>query len=113
MAKNFIQNGDVIPFVAGATITSGELVQVGSLFGVAQNDYANGETGELVLKGVYTIPKTTGVGTALTAGAPAYYDTSEGAAVNGSDESAANPLCGYAIEAAGDDDATAKVKLLG
>lgn len=110
MAKNFIQTGDVIPFVAEATITSGQLVQVGSLFGVAQNDYANGETGELVLKGVFRLPKDNAAGSAVTAGGPVYFLAGE---VTGDDDTGNNPLCGYALEAAADGATTAKVRLLG
>jgi predicted RecA/RadA family phage recombinase len=113
--KNFVQEGDFITFTAGATITSGMIVKVGSLFGVAVADVANGATGTLALKGVFTLPKTTGVGTAVTAGGPAYFDTSAAAtgAVSGDPETAANPLCGYALAAAADGAATATIRLLG
>lgn len=112
---NFIQNGDYIKFTAGATITSGMIVKVGSLFGVAVTDVANGAEGTLALKGVFTLPKTTGAGTAIAVGGPAYFDTSAAAtgAVSGDAESAANPLCGYAVEATVDGDTTAKIRLLG
>jgi predicted RecA/RadA family phage recombinase len=91
------------------------IVKVGSLFGVAVTDVASGSTGTLALKGVFTIPKTTGGGTAIAVGGPAYFDTSAAAtgAVNGDSESAANPLCGHAIEAAADGATTAKIRLLG
>lgn len=113
MATNFIQNGSFVDFTAGADVASGELVALGSLYGIATNAVANGGKGVLALEGVYTVPKTTGVGTAIAVGGPAYYDVSEGAQVSGDDESAANALCGHAIEAAGDDDATVKLRLLG
>lgn len=110
MAKNFIQNGDVIPFVAGATITSGQLVQVGSLFGIAQNDYASGETGELVLKGVYRLPKlVAAAGDATTAGGPVYFDAGS---VSGID-TGGRVLCGYALEIAAQATTTVLVRLLG
>jgi predicted RecA/RadA family phage recombinase len=113
--KNFVQNGDFVKFTAGATITSGMLVKVGSLFGVSVTDVANGAEGTLALKGVFKLPKTTGAGTAIAVGGPAYFDTSEAAAgkVSGDPETAANPLCGYAVEATVDGDAFALVKLLG
>lgn len=112
---NYLQNGDYIKFTAGAAITSGMIVKVGSLFGVAVADVANGEEGTLAMKGVFELPKTAGAGTAIAVGTEAYFDTSAAAtgAVSGDDESAANPLCGYAIEAAADGDTTAKIKLLG
>jgi len=113
--KNYHSDGKFIEYTAGATITSGMLVKVGSLFGVSVTDVANGAHGSLALEGVFTLPKTTGTGTALTAGGPVYFDTSAAAtgAVNGSTESAANPLCGYAIAAAADGATSAIVRLLG
>jgi predicted RecA/RadA family phage recombinase len=113
--KNFHSNGKYVEFTAGADITSGMIVKFGSLFGVATGDVANGEIGVLSLEGVYTLPKTTGTGTAITAGGPVYFDTSAAAtgAVSGSTESAANPLCGYALEAAADGASSAIVRLLG
>lgn len=113
--KNYVQDGDFIKFTAGATITSGMLVKVGDLFGVAVTDVANGSEGVLALEGVFTIPKTTGAGTAIAVGGKAYFDTSEAATgkVSGDAETAANPLCGYAIEAAADGATTAKIRLLG
>ena len=113
--KNFHSNGEFIEFTAGATVTSGMIVKFGDLFGVAVTDVANGEQGALALTSAFTLPKTAGAGTALTAGGPVYFDTSAAAtgAVSGDDESAANPLCGYALEAAADGATSAIVRLLG
>jgi predicted RecA/RadA family phage recombinase len=113
--KNFVKNGDYLTYTAGANITSGMLVKVGSLFGASVTAVASGSTGELALTGVFEFPKTTGTGTAIAAGGPAYFDTSAAATgnVSGDAETAANPLCGYAIEAAADGATTAKVRLLG
>ena len=113
MATNFIQNGDYLEFTAGADVTSGELVELGSLYGIAQGAVANGAVGILSLRGVYTVPKTTGAGTALTVGAPAYFDASAAGSVNGDDETGANTLCGHAVQASADGAATAKIRLLG
>jgi len=69
--KNDVQNGDYIEFTAGATITSGQLVQVGSLHGVSVTDVANGAKGTLAMEGVFTLPKlTAAAGDACTAGGP-------------------------------------------
>jgi len=107
--KNYIQNGDFIDFTAGATIESGDLVQVGSLFGVAVTDVANGAKGSLALKGVFELPKLLDAGDAVAAaGDPVYFKTGK---VTGDDDG--NPLCGYALEAAAADKTTVKVKLLG
>lgn len=113
--KNHHSDGKFVTFTAAAAITSGMLVKFGSLYGVSVTAVANGEQGELALEGVFTLPKTTGGSTALTAGGPVYFDTSEAAtgAVSGNTESAANPLCGYALAAAADGATSAIVRLLG
>jgi predicted RecA/RadA family phage recombinase len=113
--KNFRQNGDFISFTAAATIASGQLVRVGGLFGIAVTGVANGTEGTLAMEGCFTVPKTAGAGTAIAVGGPAYFDVSEAAVgqVNGSTESAANPLCGYAIAAAADGATSAVIRLLG
>lgn len=68
--KNFYQTGQVIPFTAGADVTSGQIVKVGTLVGVATGDVASGATGQVAIAGVYTLPKASA--TVFTAGAPAY-----------------------------------------
>ena len=110
--KNFVQNGDFITFTAGDDYSSGDLVQVGSLFGVCVTDVANGDEGTLALTGVFTLPKlVAAAGDAVAAaGDPVYFS---GGSVTGDDDSASNPLCGYALEAAAQATATVKVKLLG
>jgi predicted RecA/RadA family phage recombinase len=70
--KNFIARGDVLEITAGADIDAGEGVLVGSLFGVAATDIANGARGNINLGGVYDLPK---VGSqAWTVGALVYWD---------------------------------------
>jgi predicted RecA/RadA family phage recombinase len=55
--KNFVANGGRLTITAGANITSGSGVLVGSLFGVAETDIANGAQGALVLEGIFDLPK--------------------------------------------------------
>lgn len=55
---NQVSTGETLTFVAAKAITSGELVHLGSgLCGIAVNDVANGATGVVQLKGIYTVPK--------------------------------------------------------
>jgi predicted RecA/RadA family phage recombinase len=110
--KNFVQNGDFIDFTAAATITSGQLVAVGSLVGVSMTDVASGQKGVLALKGVYDLPKSTAASSAIAAGAPVYRI---GASSLVTAVSSGNTLCGYAVDGnANTDGATvARVKLLG
>jgi predicted RecA/RadA family phage recombinase len=97
--KNQVQSeGDYIEITAGATIASGDLVQFGSLHGVAVADIAIGANGIICRKGVYTVPKLTGApADACTAGNPVYFSSGS---VSGSDSSGTRKLAGYAMAAA-------------
>lgn len=55
--KNFVAVGDTLTITAGADIDSGDGVLVGSIFGVAAGDIANGAEGVINLRGVYDLPK--------------------------------------------------------
>ena len=68
--KNFIQPGGTITVPAPAAVTSGSLVQVGGLIGVASGDAAEDEDLELVLSGVFELPKVSA--DAVTVGAALY-----------------------------------------
>jgi predicted RecA/RadA family phage recombinase len=71
--KNFVQPGDYgVPVVTPNAVVSGQVVVVGSLYGIAATDAAAGATVALALEGVYTLPKVPG--DAYTAGAIAKID---------------------------------------
>lgn len=53
--KNFVQDGDVISVTAPYALTSGQGCLVGSLFGIAVNDYENGAAAEIRRDGVFDI----------------------------------------------------------
>jgi predicted RecA/RadA family phage recombinase len=113
MAKNYIQEGKVIPFTASGAKTSGQVVVVGSIVGVAAGDVANGAAGELIVKGVVEIPAATAE---ITVGAAVYWDA-DGDPVGGTAGSGAatatatdNTLIGYSIAAKAA--AGAKIKVL-
>ena len=99
--KNFVQDGKTIRIVAGAAITSGEVVAVGDLVGVAINDCANTEECVLHLEGVYAVTKKAAV--AFAQGEIVYFEASEASDVVGK-------VIGYAHEAAAGGDATVNVK---
>lgn len=61
MATNFVQQGKILSLTAGANGSSGDAVLIGNIFGVLQKDVVSGETAELGVEGVYTVPKKTGV----------------------------------------------------
>ena len=107
--KNYVQNGDYVEFTAGATITSGQLVQVGDLHGVSVTDVANGAKGTLAMEGVFTLPKlTAAAGDACTAGGPVYFSSGS---VSGSDSSGTRKLVGHSLAAAAQAATTVQVRL--
>lgn len=52
-----VQRGDVIDYTAGADVASGDVVVIGNIIGVALTDIANGATGSVATRGVFTVPK--------------------------------------------------------
>jgi predicted RecA/RadA family phage recombinase len=111
--KNYVQRGEVLDFtIPSATeISSGELVEVGSMAGVAVTGGTAGDVIAVQLEGVFTLPKVTG---AITLGAKVY---SNGAgsvttdADDGETEPTAYVFVGYAFAGAESADATVAVKL--
>jgi len=70
--KNFVQMGAMLALAAPYAVTSGQGALVGSLFGVASVDLADGATGEFATEGVFDLTK---VGSqAWTVGAKIYWD---------------------------------------
>ncbi len=106
--RNYLQSGEHIVLPAPADVSSGQLVIVGNLVGVAAADAANGALVTLAMEGVYTLPKlTTAV---LAAGAAVSWD-----AINHRCDAPGTGkyLIGLAVEAAGAGAAFAKVRLNG
>lgn len=71
MAKNYVQEGRVIPFTAAADVVSGQVVVVGTLAGVSMTDVAAGAIGQLAIAGVWDIPAAAA---AIEQWAPVYWD---------------------------------------
>ena len=55
--KNYVQEGNTITVIAPAIVTSGQLVVVGSIVGVAAFDDASGADVEVTVEGVFELPK--------------------------------------------------------
>lgn len=94
MAKNFIQDGNVIDYTAPADIASGDLVLMGHCLGVAVTDIPAGSTGAVAVEGVYSLPKAA---VAILAGENLTYDASTGYLTNSSAATAAGDLIGGAL----------------
>ena len=114
MANNYVTDGDVIDYTAGANITSGSVVKIGQILGVALVDIANGATGSVAIEGVFTVPKVSGA--VIAKGESLTWDASAAAF----DDNAATPATGdvtgapaVAFEAAGNGVTSLKVKFTG
>ena len=106
----FIHDGKSIDYTPASDVTAGDVVVQGDLVGIAKLDIASGALGALAVTGVFDLPKTTGVGEAIAAGAKVYWDVADGVAKE-DDETGANKYLGKTVAAAGDDDETVRVRL--
>ena len=104
---NFIQEGDVLTLTAPYAVTSGQGAKIGSFFGIATKDIANGASGEFMIEGVFDITKATGLDFAQ--GDLVYWDNSQKKVVD--TDSANSYIIGIAVTAAGTSATTARVKL--
>lgn len=103
-----IQNGDVITVTAPYAVTSGMIVLVGSILGIAAFDAAISTAVELMVAGVFTINKTSAL--AITAGDLLYLDDTNHV-VNKT--SSAQKLVGVALADAANPSSTVTVRLNG
>jgi len=114
MAKNYVQEGKTIPYVASGAKASGQVVVIGSIVGISMTDVANTKTGQLAVEGVWDIPAATAE---ITAGAAVYWDA-DGNPVGGTAGTGAatatatdNTLAGYALATKAAGGGTVRVKL--
>lgn len=106
--KNFIQPGQVVTQIAPAGgVTSGQVVQIGNLIGVAAAAAEAGSEFELSIEGVFEIPVASALD--VSAGDLLYWDSTDGEL---NDDSAGNSLAAVAITDAGTGVATVHAKLI-
>lgn len=98
MARNYKQTGDVIQHTAGADITSGQVVKLGNILGVALVDIPNGGTGAVAIRGVFTVPKVSAA--VIAAGESLTWDVSANASAGAFDDNLATPATGDVTGAA-------------
>lgn len=101
--KNFVQDGKILSVTAPATLASGAAFLVGALFGVACAAYASGAAAEMQTRGVFNLPKATGVTFAV--GDKVYWDASAAKVTT------SGRLIGIATGAAGSGVETLDVKI--
>lgn len=106
--KNYVSKGDTITFTANAAHSSGDGVLLGSLFGFATGDIANGAEGVLQLTGVFTHAKT--ASQAWSAGDKVYWDDTNKVLTK---TASGNTLIGVATAAVAGGDTTGTVRLNG
>lgn len=110
MALNFIENGDSLDVVLGATAASGSVVVLGDLVGVYKSGGVSGDNVAVAFNGVYALPKATSGGSGIAVGTKVYWDPtpSQITATAGSLK-----VAGYVWKTAADADTTIAVRLLG
>lgn len=106
MTSKYVQPGEVMDYVAGANIVSGQVLLIGVRVGVALAAIANGSKGSVAMSGVFTVAKlSTDV---VAQGAALYWDNTNSRLTT---TASGNTLAGYAFEAAGNGVATVNIKL--
>jgi predicted RecA/RadA family phage recombinase len=108
--KTFVQPGHVITLAAPYDVASGDGLLVGSIFGIASRDAAEGAPVEAAVTGVFDITKT--ASQAWTVGAKVYWDNTAKAATTTATD---NTLIGVAVLAVGDgaEETVGRVRLNG
>lgn len=110
MSRTFVQPGKVVSHTAASAISSGDIVVMGDIIGVALADIASGEVGSVSIQGVHKVAKV--AGTAWGQGAKLDWDASAEAfdiavtPASGDVEDA-----GVAASAAGSADTTGEILL--
>ena len=107
-AATFVQDGSSIDYTPASDVAAGDVVVQNDLVGIAKQPIAAGALGALAVVGVFEVPKATGAGTAIGAGAKVYWDAANSQATS---SATGNTYMGKAVAAAGDDDATVRVRL--
>ena len=105
---NFVHDGSSIDYRPGADVAAGDVVVQNDLVGIAKLDIAANVLGALAVTGVFDVPKATGAGTAIGAGAKVYWNAT---AKQATTTATGNKYLGKTVRAAADADATVRVRL--
>ncbi|BBM03936.1 DUF2190 family protein [Microbulbifer sp. GL-2] len=116
MATNFVQDGRMLDYTnsTSSVITSGQVLAVGAVLGVAMDDIAVGASGVIAIEGVFTVPKVSGA--EISQGETLTWDISAAAFDDSSATAATGDITGptaFAVEAAGDGITSLAVKFTG
>lgn len=106
MAKNYIQEGNVLTCKATAAVVSGAVVVIGKRIAISLVDLAVGETGSITVEGVFSVAK---LGTdVIGQGDLLYWDAANGRLTA---TAAGNTLAGFAAAPAGAGVAFVNIKI--
>lgn len=106
--RNMVQKGENLTVPSPAAVASGDVVVIGSLYGVAAGDAEEGADLDLVTTGVYTLPKVSAL--AINIGDRIYFDTTS-KLVNKT--ASGNTLIGIAVSNAANPSGAVNVRLNG
>lgn len=106
----FIHDGHTIDYTPAADVAPGAVVVQGELIGIAPRLLPANALGALAVRGVFDVPKATGVGTGIEVGALLYWDATTQVATT-DDDTGTNKLLGKVVATAADADATVRVRL--
>ena len=104
----FIHDGNSIDYTPGSNVAAGDVVPQGDLVGIAKRDIVANALGALAVTGVFDVPKATGAGSAIAAGAKVYWNAT---AKQATTTATGNKYLGKTVGAAADGDATVRVRL--
>ena len=108
MNAKYVQTGDAVDYTPSADVKAGDVVVQNDLTGVAKLDIKADRLGALAVTGVFDVPKATGAGSAIAAGAKVWWDA---AVKQATTVALAQGYLGKAVKAAADADATVRVRL--
>ncbi len=108
MNAKYVQTGDAVDYTPSADVKAGDVVVQNDLTGVAKLDIKADKLGALAVTGVFDVPKATGAGSAIAAGAKVWWDA---AVKQATTVALAQGYLGKAVKAAADADATVRVRL--
>ena len=106
----FIHDGDSIDYTPGSAVDAGDVVVQDDLIGIAKLDIAAGQLGALAVVGVFDVPKDTGGGTDIDAGAKLWWNDTD-SRVEKVVGDPARPYLGKAVRAAATTDTLVRVRL--
>jgi predicted RecA/RadA family phage recombinase len=101
MATNYLQEGEVLQWTngTGADVTSGQMVKISHMLGVALQDIASTATGSVAVEGVFSnIPKVSAA--VFAQGEKLVWDVSANGGLGAFDDAAATPATGDVTGAA-------------